>query len=322
MNRTLSVIIPVFNEEESIHPLINRLNKSITNLKDKEHIADYEIIFISDGSTDKSEEIIKQARAQNNHIKLITFRANFGKSRALEAGFKLAKGDIIITMDADLQDDPKEISRFIAKIDEGYDLVSGWKYNRLDPLEKRLPSKLFNWVTSKFSGIKIHDFNCGFKAYRKEVAKSISVYGEFHRYIPVLAKRNGFKVTEITVEHHKREYGKSKFGFERYLRGIYDAVSAWFLLKYYERPMYFFGKIGLILSALGGIICLYLTALWFQGYSIGTRPLLLLGVMLVLIGAQFISLGLIANIIVDKSKEKAEDYMYIKEIYKDEKDGI
>lgn len=322
MKRTLSIIIPVYNEEGSIKPLLSKISDNIEKLLNQKTITDYEIILISDGSTDKSEEIIKQARAQNNHIKLITFRANFGKSRALETGFKFANGDIIITMDADLQDDPKEIGRFIAKIDEGYDLVSGWKENRLDPLEKRIPSKLFNWVTSKFSGIKIHDFNCGFKAYKKEVAKSISVYGEFHRYIPVLAKRNGFKVTEISVEHHKREHGKSKFGYERYLRGIYDALTAWFLLKYYERPMYFFGKIGLILSALGGIICLYLTALWFQGYSIGTRPLLLLGVMLVLIGAQFISLGLIANIIVDKSKEKAEDYMYIKEIYKDEKDGI
>lgn len=314
MTRTLSIIIPVFNEEDSIKPLLSQITSNIAKLLDEKTINDYEIIFISDGCTDKSEHIIKKEITQNKHIKLIVFRANFGKSRALEAGFKFANGDILITMDADLQDDPKEINRFIKKIDEGYDLVSGWKYNRLDPLEKKLPSKLFNWATSKFSGISIHDFNCGFKAYRKEVAKNISVYGEFHRYIPVLAKRNGFKMSEITVEHHKREHGKSKYGHERYLRGIYDALSAWFLLKYYERPMYFFGKIGLILSCIGGILCAYLTTLWFQGQSIGTRPLLLLGVMLILIGAQFISLGLIANIIVDKSKEKTEDLTYIKEI--------
>jgi glycosyltransferase involved in cell wall biosynthesis len=281
----------------------------------KEKINKYEILFISDGCTDASEIIIKKEIEQNTQIKLIVFRSNFGKSRALETGFKLASGDIIITMDADLQDDPKEIELLINKIDEGYDLVSGWKKNRLDPLEKRLPSKLFNWVTSKFSDIKIHDFNCGFKAYRKEVVKTISIYGDFHRYIPVLAKRHGFKVSEISVTHHKREYGTSKFGYERYLRGIYDAISSWFLLKYYERPMYFFGKIGLVLSGIGFLICLYLTALWLQGEVIGTRPLLLLGVMLVLIGAQFISFGLLANIIVDQFKKKTTDDLYIKELF-------
>lgn len=314
MNRILSIIIPVFNEEGSIKLLIDRINENINKLIKKEIISEHEIIFISDGSTDNSEKIIKEELSKDNHIKLIVFRANFGKSKALEAGFKFAKGDIVITMDADLQDDPKEIERFIKKIDEGYDLVSGWKENRLDPLEKRLPSKLFNWVTSKLSGIKIHDFNCGFKAYKKEVVKSVSVYGEFHRYIPVLAKRNGFKVSEISVTHHKREHGKSKFGYERYLRGLYDALSAWFLLKYYEKPMYFFGKIGLILFLLGGLACSYLTILWFLGNSIGTRPLLTLGVMLILIGAQFISMGLIANILIDQDKKRVSDTLYIKEI--------
>lgn len=312
--RILSIIVPVYNEEESIPVLIKQLKTNIDKLLKKKTISQYEVIFVSDGSTDASEMIIKQEIKKNNHLKLVVFRANFGKSRALETGFKMAQGDLIITMDADLQDDPKEIERFIDKIDEGYDMVSGWKKNRLDPLEKRLPSKLFNWVTSKFSGIEIHDFNCGFKAYRKEVIKSVSVYGEFHRYIPIFAKRYGFKVSEISVTHHKREHGKSKFGYERYLRGIYDAISSWFLLKYYERPMYFFGKIGLTLSGIGGLICTYLTCLWFQGESIGTRPLLLLGVMFILIGVQFVSLGLIANIIVDQSKKKTTEDLYIKEI--------
>ncbi|MBR5598844.1 MAG: glycosyltransferase family 2 protein [Alphaproteobacteria bacterium] len=311
----LSVVIPVFNEEGSIKTLIKNINTNIQKIKTSELIDDYEIIFVDDGSGDSSQNIIKEAIDTDVHIKLITFRTNFGKSKALEAGFRYAKGDIVITMDADLQDDPKEIRRFIEKIDEGYDLVSGWKENRLDPLEKRLPSKLFNWVTSKLSGIKIHDFNCGYKAYKKEVVKSIAVYGEFHRYIPVLAKRNGFRVTEISVTHHKRQHGASKFGCERYLRGLYDAISSWFLLKYYEKPMYFFGKIGLILLSVGGLVCSYLTCLWFLGYPIGTRPLLTLGVMLILIGAQFISMGLIANILVDQDKRRANDTLYIKEIY-------
>lgn len=315
MTRLLSIIIPVFNEEGSLNALVESINISIKDIKKYNLITDHEIIFISDGSTDNSEKIIRSIIEKNRHIKLISFRANFGKSKALATGFKYAKGDIIITMDADLQDDPKEIKRFIEKIDEGYDMVSGWKENRLDPLEKRLPSKFFNWVTSKFSGVDIHDFNCGFKAYKKEVTKSVAIYGEFHRYIPVLAQRNGFKVGEISVTHHKREHGKSKFGCERYLRGMFDAISSWFLLKYYERPMYFFGKIGLILFLLGGAICSYLTILWFLGNSIGGRPLLTLGVMLILIGAQFISMGLIANILVDNEKKHTNDTLYIKEVY-------
>ena len=314
MSRVLSVVVPVFNEEGSIKLLINKVCENIEEIIKNKILDDYEILFISDGSTDESEAIIKSEIEKNMHIKLISFRANFGKSKALATGFKHAIGDIIITMDADLQDDPKEISRFIEKLDEGYDMVSGWKENRLDPLEKRLPSKFFNWVTSKFSGVDIHDFNCGFKAYRKEVTQSVSVYGEFHRYIPVLAKRNGFKVAEITVTHHKREHGKSKFGCERYLRGMFDAISSWFLLKYYEKPMYFFGKIGLMLFLLGGAICSYLTILWFLGNSIGGRPLLTLGVMLILIGAQFISMGLVTNILVDQDKKRTDDTFCIKEI--------
>ncbi len=315
MDRILSIIIPVFNEEGSLNALVESINTSIKDIKEDNLITSHEIVFISDGSTDNSEKIIRSIIDKDHDIKLITFRKNFGKSKALEAGFKYAKGDIVITMDADLQDDPKEIKRFIKKIDKGYDLVSGWKENRIDPLEKRLPSKLFNYITSKFSGIALHDFNCGFKAYKKEVTKSVVIYGEFHRYIPVLAQRNGFKVGEISVTHHKREYGKSKFGYERYLRGMFDAISSWFLLKYYERPMYFFGKIGLMLFLLGGGICFYLTILWFLGYSVGSRPLLTLGVMFILIGTQFISMGLIANILVDNEKKHTSDTLYIKEVY-------
>lgn len=310
----LSVIIAVYNEEGTLKKLYAEIKKNIDLLIKEKRIDGYEVLFVSDGSTDKSEEIIRGMIERDANVKLVCFRRNFGKSKALQFGFKRALGDVIITMDADLQDDPKEFSSFFDKLEEGYDLVSGWKYNRLDPLEKRLPSKLFNWVTSKFSGIAIHDFNCGFKAYRKEVAKSVNVYGEFHRYIPVLAVRNGFRVTEIPVTHHKREFGKSKFGAERYLRGLFDALSAMFLLKYWDRPMYFFGKIGLVLFLLGFLICSYLSILWLGGESIGRRPLLILGVLFILVGVQSVSLGLIANIIVDQFGGRRENELCVREI--------
>lgn len=317
----LSVVISVYNEEGTLVKLYAEIKKSIDGLIKKRRIDDYEILFVSDGSTDKSEKIIREMIEKDARVKLICFRRNFGKSKALQLGFKKAVGDVIITMDADLQDDPKEFSRFLDKLDEGYDLVSGWKYNRLDPLEKRLPSKLFNWVTSKFSGIKIHDFNCGFKAYRQEVVKNVKVYGEFHRYIPVLAMRDGFKVAEIPVTHHKREAGKSKFGSERYLRGLFDALSALFLLKYWDRPMYFFGKIGLTLFLLGILICSYLTILWFGGTAIGGRPLLILGILFILVGIQSVSMGLIANIIVDQMDKKQDSEVIIREIIERKADG-
>lgn len=243
-SRKLSIVIPAYNEEDSIKPLYDEIKASVAKLIKNHKIQDYEILFVNDGSSDNTEKNIVKLTA-DKRVKLISLRKNFGKSKALQIGFQHICGDIIVTMDADLQDDPTELANFIAKLDEGYDMVSGWKFNRLDPLEKTLPSKLFNFVTSKVSGIKIHDFNCGFKAYRKEVVKSLNIYGEFHRYIPVLALRNGFRITEITVKHHKRQFGKSKFGMERYLRGMFDAVSALFLLKFYDKPMYFFGKIGL-----------------------------------------------------------------------------
>lgn len=222
--------------------------------------------------------------------------------------------DIIFTMDADLQDDPAEISHFIDKLEEGYDLVSGWKYNRQDPLEKRLPSKLFNWVTAKMSGVDLHDFNCGFKAYRKEVVRGIDIYGEFHRYIPVFAKRKGFKIAEIKVHHNKREFGKSKYGFERYTRGLLDSISSVFLLKYSDKPMYFFGKWGIVSLLIGIIICAYLSIQWFMGSYIGTRPLLQLGVLCIITGVQLFSIGFIGNLIVDSSYRSRYSEDHIKEI--------
>lgn len=316
-SRKLSIVIPAYNEEDSIKPLYDEIEASVAKLIKNHKIQDYEILFVNDGSSDNTEKNIIKLTA-DKRVKLISLRKNFGKSKALQIGFQHVCGDIIVTMDADLQDDPAELANFIAKLDEEYDMVSGWKFNRLDPLEKTLPSKLFNFVTSKVSGIKIHDFNCGFKAYRKEVVKSLNIYGEFHRYIPILALRNGFKITEITVKHHKRQFGKSKFGMERYLRGMFDAVSALFLLKFYDKPMYFFGKIGLGLLMVGFLICSYLTALWFAGYAIGGRPLLILGVLFILVGFQSFSLGLIANIIIDNVDKRGNNDVLISKTVNEE----
>lgn len=318
-NRILSIIIPMYNEEESIEKLYNNIIINIEKCILDKLITSYEIIFIDDGSTDLSCEKVKSLINKDSNITLISFRKNFGKASALQAGFNHSTGDIIITMDADLQDDPIEIINFIKKIDEGYDLVSGWKKDRHDPLEKRLPSKLFNKVTSKLSGVKLHDFNCGFKAYKKEVVKSINVYGELHRYIPVLAIRKGFRVGEIPVHHNKREYGKSKYGFERYLRGLFDALSSSFISKFFDRPMYFFGKIGLLLLFVGVIICLYLTMLFFMGDRIGGRPLLMLGVLCIILGVQSISTGFIGDMIVDATYKSRYNEDHIKEIYKSAK---
>ena len=313
----VSFVIPVYNEEKSLEKLYGEIGRSIEQSLREEHdweISEYEVFFINDGSVDSSEEVIKEMIAADSRIRLISFRKNFGKAAALEAGFRHCTGDIIFTMDADLQDDPAEIARFIDKLEEGYDLVSGWKYNRKDPLEKRLPSKLFNWVTARASGVELHDFNCGFKAYRREVVKGIDVYGEFHRYIPVFAKRKGFKIAEITVHHNKREFGKSKYGFERYTRGLLDSISSVFLLKYYDKPMYFFGKWGIISLLIGVILCGYLTVEWLLGDYIGTRPLLQLGILCIITGIQLFSIGFIGNLIVDTSYRSRYSEEHIKEI--------
>lgn len=307
MDQMITFVIPMYNEEESLALLYEKI---IQNTANKYR---YEIIFVDDGSTDGSVTVIRKIIEKDPNVHLIVFRKNFGKAAALQAGFRNSQGDIIITMDADLQDDPSEISHFIDKINEGYDLVSGWKKERHDPLEKRLPSKLFNRVTSHLSGVELHDFNCGFKAYRREVVENIDVYGELHRYIPVLAYRKGFKITEIVVHHNKREYGKSKYGFERYLRGLFDSITVAFLGKFYDRPMYFFGKIGLLLLGVGALICGYLTVLWFLGQGIGGRPLLMLGVLSIILGVQMFSIGFLGDMLVDATYHDRYNESHIKE---------
>ncbi len=312
--RTVSILIPAYNEQDSIQELYEQVINGINELKKRNQVSDYEIWFINDGSTDNTEASVMNVIKNDDRVHLISFRKNFGKSPALQAGFRHVNGDLIFTLDADLQDDPAEFPRFVEKIDEGFDMVVGWKFNRLDPLEKKLPSKLFNFVTSVNSGVKLHDFDCGFKCFTNEVAKAIDLYGELHRYVPVLAHRKGFKITEITVNHRSREHGHSKYGIERYMRGLLDSLTTTFLLKYSDRPMYFFGRLGLFTTVLGIIICAYLTVIWFMGQSIGGRPLLVLGVLLILVGIQFISTGFVCNILVDRSFKMSYDESHIKRI--------
>ena len=301
-DRMLSVVIPLYNEEGSLMELSLALKKVFDLMK-----CNYEVIFIDDGSTDSSFEKIKEINKRNGRYHCIKLRRNYGKSAALSAGFKEAKGDIIITMDADLQDDPNEIPDLIKVINSGYDLVSGWKKVRYDPFIKRHTSKIFNYFTSKVSGVRLHDFNCGLKAYRKDVIKSVKVYGEMHRYIPALAHLMGFKVTEKVVKHHARKFGVTKFGANRFLNGFFDLLTVAFTNKFIKKPLHLFGTLGILFSVLGFLITLYLTVLKFFGHeSISNRPLFLVGILLIIVGFQSFSLGLIAEMIT-KSSHKDDD---------------
>jgi len=300
----ISVVIPLLNEEESLPELAAKLEVELTNLVKNS----YEVIFVDDGSTDNSFGVIKELNNSNKKFKAIRFRRNYGKSAALAVGFKRAKGEIVITMDADLQDDPSEIKNLVSKLKEGFDLVSGWKKTRHDPINKTLPSKFFNFVTSITSGIKLHDFNCGLKAYRKEVVKSLKVYGEMHRYMPALAHLDGFKVAEIPVKHHPRIYGKSKFGASRFVKGFLDLITVVFTNRFMKRPLHFFGAFGFLFAFVGLILDLYLTIEWALGNTaLSNRPLALLGVALIIVGVQFISMGLIGEMIV-KNSSNFENY--------------
>lgn len=306
----ISIVVPFFNEQESLVTLFEQINKVCSDNK-----YEFEIIFIDDGSTDDGAKIVKNIIQQANQHTLISFRKNFGKSSALQTGFKHCKGDFIFTMDADLQDDPCEIPKFIEQLQNGCDIVSGWKYNRLDPLEKRLPSKLFNKTISLLSGVKLHDFNCGFKAYRKEVVEAVDIYGQMHRFIPVIANHFGFKIGEIVVNHRKREFGKSKFGLERYFQGLFDCLTVIFTTKFMDKPMWIFGRISVYVMSVGFIICFVLTIQkLFFGYHLAGRPLLLLGILLLLGGAQLLSIGIIADMIVKTTFRSNYNEKHIKEV--------
>jgi glycosyltransferase involved in cell wall biosynthesis len=302
-NLYLSVVIPLFNEEDSLPELILLLEDEIKQIPQARN--SYEILLIDDGSTDNSFEVIKSLKQRNHFIRAYRFRRNYGKSAALAVGFEKAKGRFVATMDADLQDDPAEFKQMLSKLNEGYDLVSGWKKKRHDPITKTIPSKFFNFVTSKVSGLKLHDFNCGLKMYRQDVVKYLQVYGEMHRYLPALAKWGGFKVTEVPVNHHPRRYGKSKFGFSRFIKGFLDLLTVWFTNRYLKRPLHFFGTLGTILALIGFGLDLFLTIEWFLGKTYLTnRPLALFGVALIIVGVQLISMGLLGEMVAKNSLEK------------------
>ena len=290
----LTLVVPLYNEEESLVELYSRTGSALDATD-----MDWEVLFIDDGSTDGSLEVLRRLHAEHSNVTVLSFGRNLGKAAGLALGFREATGDIVVTMDADLQDDPAEIPKMVALIEEGYDLVSGWKKERHDPLSKRLPSKVFNGVTAAVSGLRLHDMNCGLKAYRRVVVKTIRVYGELHRYTPVLAHWSGFRVTEVPVRHHAREFGVSKYGLERFMRGFFDLVTVLFLHRYVTRPLHLFGMVGSVLFLGGFVIGAYLTVVKIMGGAIGRRPLLTLGILLMVVGVQFVSLGLLGEMMAN-----------------------
>ncbi len=299
MMKNITIIIPVYNEELSINSLYNELVPIINN-----NFNEYEVIFIDDGSNDSSFDIINEISYKDSNVIAIKLNRNYGKSDALNEGFKIAKFSYVVTLDADLQDDPNEIIKLVNTLDEGWDCVSGWKKNRKDPLSKTIPSFFFNKFVNFLSGLKLHDLNCGIKAYKKNAIQSLNIYGGLHRYIPLLLFNNGYKVTEHIVNHRPRLHGQTKYGKSRFFHGIFDFLTIYFLKKYFNRPMYFFGSIGFLLSSIGMSISFYLSILWFQGTYIGNRPLFFLGILLIVVGIQSLSIGLIGELIVNTSRKK------------------
>lgn len=307
MKTELSIIIPLYNEQDNLSELYQQLIKVLDSVN-----LGWEIIFIDDGSTDQSIDILEKIyqQKQDYQVKIIQLIKNFGKAYALSAGFASSEGEILITLDADLQDDPIEIPRFLEKIDQGYDLVSGWRHERKDSLDKTMPSKIFNKVVSIFSGLKLHDFNCGLKAYRKKVLDNVTIYGGLYRFLPVFVHRQGFKVGEIKVKHHPRLHGKSKYGGNRLWQGLLDFLTVILLTNYFTRPIHFFGGLGLIAFIIGFIIDFYLLILRILTGSIqGHNPLLMLGTLLIIVGIQLISLGLIGEMMVNFFQQKKKDYI-------------
>ena len=304
----ISILVPIYNEEDSVQELYKELLKSIPQeLK-------YEIIFINDGSKDNSLKKIKSIISKDDSIKLINLFVNQGKSEALNLGFKKSSGDIVITIDGDLQDDPQEIKNLINEIHSGSDMVTGWKKNRKDPISKRFFSKIFNFVLRLITGMKIHDFNCGLKAYKKHVIKSINIYGGLHRFIPVLVNKNGFIVSEIVVNHRARKFGVSKYGNSRIFHGFFDLITVLFVNKYFNKPLHLFGSFGFLMLSMGCIINGKLTFDWFFNSIWITphkNPLFFLGILLMIIGIQFFSIGLIGELIVYLNRKNSHKYQDI-----------
>jgi glycosyltransferase involved in cell wall biosynthesis len=297
-----SVIVPVFDEAESVPELFEHLQSTFAGMRKT-----FEVIFIDDGSTDNSFEILQRLHRTYKNVKVIRFRRNFGKSAALSVGFTEARGQYVITMDADLQDDPAEIPGLIEAMGDSYDLISGWKRKRFDPITKTIPSRFFNFVTARMTGIPIHDFNCGLKAYRLAVVREVSVYGELHRYIPALAHWAGYRVGEKVVQHHPRKYGHTKFGISRFFKGFLDLLTVLYTTRYIRRPLHLFGVWGILSFIVGAAIDATLSVEWMLGEtSLSNRPLFLVGFLFIIIGVQFISIGLLGEMITrqDRTEQK------------------
>lgn len=297
----VSIVIPLLNEEESLRELHEQLKNALARVN-----GNYELIFIDDGSTDGSFKVLRDLRGRNPRVKAVRFRRNYGKSAALAVGFQKAKGEFVITMDADLQDDPAEIGNLLRELKGGLDVVSGWKKKRKDPFNKTVPSRFFNFVTSKVTGVKIHDFNCGLKGYRQDVVKSVNVYGELHRYIPALAHWQGFRVGETVVNHRPRRFGKTKFGMARYSRGFLDLLTVVFTTRYVTRPLHLFGGWGILSTLAGLAVGGWLTYEKFvNGEPLSNRPLFLVALIMIIVGVQFVSMGLLGELITrDRQMEK------------------
>ncbi|MBD3310497.1 glycosyltransferase [Candidatus Woesearchaeota archaeon] len=301
----LSIVIPAYNEQDNVIPLYGELKKVLESLGKS-----FEIIFVDDGSTDRTLQNIKELHEKDERVKALSFSKNFQKAAALSAGFDNAKGRVIITMDADLQDDSNEIPGFLAKLEQGYDLVVGWKHKRKDSFAKKIPSRIFNLLIRLFTGTRVHDCDCNFRAIREEAVKDLNIYGGLYRYIPVLVKNKGHKVGEIKVNHRPRKHGKSKYGFNRLFKGAFDLVTIKFLTSYNNRPLHLFGGLGAMMSLAGIAIGAYLSVIrLYYGEPIGGRPLLLLGVLLILMGTQLISMGLIGEMIANTYQRTEHKYV-------------
>lgn len=306
----LSVVVPIYNEEENILPLYQRLTEVMETAPHPYDSGNYEIILIDDGSSDNSFKECHSLVQQDTHVRLIQFRGNFGKTAAMHAGFSIVRGMVVVTIDADMQEDPADMFLLIEQLEQGYDVVSAWRQKRNDPIDKTLPSRIFNMVVSRITGVYLHDFNCGFKAYSREAIEDIRprFYGDLHRFIPILAVQHGFRVTEVPVEHRPRRFGKSKFGSKRLLNGYLDFVQVLFLTTYLKRPLRLFGTIGTLFFAIGTIINIHMSWLWMIGEPIGHRPLLTLGVLLIITGLQFFSTGLIGEMLRNSSFRAGDEY--------------
>ncbi|MCK9994753.1 MAG: glycosyltransferase family 2 protein [Candidatus Krumholzibacteria bacterium] len=297
----IAVVVPAFNEAESLPELVDRIDEAIQKLG-----RTWEVWIIDDGSSDDTFDVVEKLAAARTQVHGISFGRNFGKAAALAAGFRAASAHIVITMDADLQDDPAEIPALVGKIEEGWDLVSGWKQDRKDNFIKNNTSKIFNWFTSRMCGLNLHDFNCGLKAYRREVTQSVKLYGDMHRYVPALAHMDGFRVTELPVRHFVRKYGQTKYGMARFINGFLDLLTVYFLHARRTSPLHFFGRAGLGFMTVGGGISLYFLVYWMMGNGLRLRPVLLLGLVFILVALQFISLGLIAELVVAGRRPEEE----------------